>query len=257
MWRAAIRRRRRSARSARSNTSGGWPPEIRWRSSMITAGTEWMPSCCQWRSRSRTSAREFVGVEDRARALDVEADLAGERAAGRRARPGSRHRVWYAVSSACLSARCSAPGCSPAQWSRRCASKVFQTRGRSPKLKPTAAPRSRRTARVLRELLGRGAVLAREVLGRVLALGRHRRIELERLEVQLDRDLVVEPLERLLERPEADRAPGAGDVGDEIDLHRLGRWRSQSSDAGPRAGRSRAHSKVFFALPSTRARCAP
>ena len=86
-----------------------------------------------------------------------------------------------------LERRCCLAGSSPAQWSRRCASKVFQTRGRSPNAKPTAAPRSRRTARVLRELLGRGAVLAREVLGRVLALGRHRRVELERLEVQLDR----------------------------------------------------------------------
>ena len=30
-------------RRAFSKTSGGCPPEIRWRSLMITAGTEWMP----------------------------------------------------------------------------------------------------------------------------------------------------------------------------------------------------------------------
>ena len=32
-------------RSACSNTSGGWPPEIRCLSSMMMAGTEWMPRC--------------------------------------------------------------------------------------------------------------------------------------------------------------------------------------------------------------------
>jgi hypothetical protein len=31
----------------RSNTSGGWPPEIRWRSLMTIAGTERMPARCQ------------------------------------------------------------------------------------------------------------------------------------------------------------------------------------------------------------------
>ena len=43
---------------------------------------------------------------------------------------------------------------------------------------------------------------------------------LERLEVQLDVDRVAEALEGAIERPQADRAPRAGDVGDEIDLHR-------------------------------------
>ena len=37
-----------------------------------------MPRSCQKRSRSRTSARELVGIEHGAGPLDVEADLAGE-----------------------------------------------------------------------------------------------------------------------------------------------------------------------------------
>src|SRR4051812_5045694 len=64
----------------------------------------------------------------------------------------------------------------------------------------------------LGELLRRRAVLAREVLDRVLAFCRHRRIELEGLEAQLDRKAAVEPLERLLKRPEAHGTPRAGDV---------------------------------------------
>ena len=88
---------------------------------------------------------------------------------------------------------------------------------------------------VLGQLLGRGAVLAREVLGGVLALGRQRRVELERLEAQLDLDLAAEPLEGAIERPQADRAPRAGDVGNEIDLHRLRRlcsaWPIRSASA--------------------------
>ena len=95
----------------------------------------------------------------------------------------------------------------------------------------------------LRELLGRRAVLARDVFGRVLAFGRHRRVELERLEVQLDRDLVAEPLERPVERPQADRAPGAGDVGNEIDLQRL-RCHGGESSPRQRSARRRACSRL-------------
>src|SRR5664279_95171 len=43
------------SRSAFSKTSGGCPPEMRWRLSMTIAGTEWMPRPCQKLSRSRTS----------------------------------------------------------------------------------------------------------------------------------------------------------------------------------------------------------
>ena len=70
------------------------------------------------------------------------------------------------------------------------------------------------------DLLGRDAVLARQVLDDLLALRRHLRVQLERLEVQVGLHFAVEPLERAFERVEADRAPGAGDIGDEIDLHR-------------------------------------
>src|SRR5204863_7918281 len=73
---------------------------------------------------------------------------------------------------------------------------------------------------VLGDLLGRRAVLARDVLGGVFAFGRQRRIELERLEMQLDVDSIAELVEGAVERPQAHRAPRARHVGNEIDLHR-------------------------------------
>ena len=77
------------------------------------------------------------------------------------------------------------------------------------------------TARDFASCSGGAPYLRDEVLGRVLAFGRHRRIELERLEVQLDRTSSPSRSRRLVERPQADRAPGAGDVGNELDLERL------------------------------------
>ena len=71
---------------------------------------------------------------------------------------------------------------------------------------------------VLRGLLRRDAVFLRQVLDRVLAFGRHLRIELEGLEMQLDGDVVADPRHRLLQRMQPDRAPGARDIGHEIDL---------------------------------------
>ena len=81
----------------------------------------------------------------------------------------------------------------------------------------------RRTARrnglaVLLALLGRGAVLFLQVLANVLTLRPHLRVQLERLKVQVQRDLALKPVRRLLQRLEADDAPGAGDIGDEIDF---------------------------------------
>ncbi len=38
------------------------------------------------------------------------------------------------------------------------------------------------------------------------------------IEVQVERDFALESIRRLLQRLEADDAPGAGDVGDEVDL---------------------------------------
>ena len=71
---------------------------------------------------------------------------------------------------------------------------------------------------VLLALLGRGAVLFLQVLANVLALWPHLRIQLERLKVQVQRHLALQPVRRLLQRLEADDAPGAGDIGDEIDF---------------------------------------
>ena len=58
-------------------------------------------------------------------------------------------------------------------------------------------------------LLGRDAVLFGDVLGNFLAFGRHLRIELERLEVQLGRDVAGHARQRLVQRFQADGAPGA------------------------------------------------
>ena len=73
---------------------------------------------------------------------------------------------------------------------------------------------------VVRHLLGRCAVLLCDVLDDVLALRRHLRIELERLEMNFGASLGADALERLLERGEPDRTPGAGDIGNEVDLER-------------------------------------
>ena len=71
----------------------------------------------------------------------------------------------------------------------------------------------------LRHPLRRRAVLLGQVGDRLAALGRQRRIQLEGLEVQLDRQRVTDPRQRGLEPVQADCAPGAGDVRDEVDLH--------------------------------------
>ena len=70
----------------------------------------------------------------------------------------------------------------------------------------------------LAHLLGRAPVLAHEVGDRLDALGAHVRVELEGLEVEPRVQFVLQAREGLLEGREADRAPGAGDVGDEGDV---------------------------------------
>src|SRR5687767_13447923 len=70
------------------------------------------------------------------------------------------------------------------------------------------------------ELSRAQAVLRGQILGGVRSLGRHRRIELERLQVQLDlTDVVADPLERTLERAHADRTPRTRDVRNQVDSH--------------------------------------
>ncbi len=88
----------------------------------------------------------------------------------------------------------------------------------------------RRTARrnglaVLLALLGRGAVLFLQVLANVLTLRPHLRVQLERLKVQVQRDLALKPVRRPFQRLEADDAPGAGNIGDEIDFEGGGHGR--------------------------------
>ena len=74
----------------------------------------------------------------------------------------------------------------------------------------------------LRLLLGRGAVLLRQMLADVLTTGGHLRVEFERLEMQFSGKLVLQPVQRLLQCRQADGAPRTGNVGDEIDLQGTG-----------------------------------
>jgi hypothetical protein len=71
----------------------------------------------------------------------------------------------------------------------------------------------------LRQLRGRGAVLAGQVLCGVFALGRHGRVQLEGLKVQLHVHLAAQFAQRRFQRIQADGAPRAGHVRNEIDLH--------------------------------------
>jgi hypothetical protein len=57
------------------------------------------------------------------------------------------------------------------------------------------------------------------VRNRVFTLGRHGGVEFEGLEVHLDLHAVAQARERDFKRMQPDRAPWAGHVGDEIDLH--------------------------------------
>ena len=83
---------------------------------------------------------------------------------------------------------------------------------------------------VLRQLFGAGAVLAREVVVAVLAFRRHLRVQFERLEVQFDLHLVTDPGNRLLQGFQSDRAPRAGDIGDEVDSQGRGHGRFSARD---------------------------
>lgn len=87
---------------------------------------------------------------------------------------------------------------------------------------------------VLSRLLGGRAVFAGDVVDDVLALGRHVGVELERLEMDLGLDpLGPEPVQRRGQAAEADDAPGADDVGDEVDVEGAGHGgRARARDAG-------------------------
>ena len=74
----------------------------------------------------------------------------------------------------------------------------------------------------LRLLLARRTVFLVEMLEGILALGRHLRIQLERLKTQLGGHARRDVLEGGFERAQADGTPGAGHVGYEIDME-LGR----------------------------------
>src|SRR6476659_3644194 len=67
------------------------------------------------------------------------------------------------------------------------------------------------------------------VVNQTLPLGRHLRIELERLKVQFRFDDASEPAKCSLERLEADDAPRANDIRHEVDFY----WASHCSAPSP------------------------
>ncbi len=67
------------------------------------------------------------------------------------------------------------------------------------------------------QLFGRGAVLARDMRGAFLAFGGHVGIEFESVPADIGLDLALELREALLQAAPADEAPGAHDIGPDID----------------------------------------
>ena len=89
-------------------------------------------------------------------------------------------------------------------------------------------------------LLGGGAIFLGQVLAQVLALRPHLRIELEGLEIQLHLDAIaLQACEGLLQSSQANGAPGAGNVRDEIDLERGHRGMLPQPLASDAKGRKR------------------
>ena len=69
---------------------------------------------------------------------------------------------------------------------------------------PQRRPARRDGLAVLLALLGRGAVLFLQVLANILPLGRHLRVQLKGLKVQVQRNFALQPIRCLLQRVEAD-----------------------------------------------------
>jgi hypothetical protein len=90
------------------------------------------------------------------------------------------------------------------------------------KLEPFGRAACRNSFMARRQLLVGHSVLILQILRRVGALGRHSRIELERLHMQLDVNVGADALECALERAQTDCTPGASDIGNEIDPHAAG-----------------------------------
>ncbi|MCY1180698.1 hypothetical protein D9M73_211610 [compost metagenome] len=67
------------------------------------------------------------------------------------------------------------------------------------------------------DLVGVDAVLALEMLDQVLAFRRHVGVQFERLDVQLHVHIVAQPANGGEQAVQADGAPGADHVGDEVD----------------------------------------
>ena len=112
--------------------------------------------------------------------------------------------------------------CLPARWIRRCASKLLPPRVRS---RWYSSPSCAASSVICAFDCSACSTLmpylaARCSAGGVRALGRSARVELEAAPGQLDLVTVRELLERMLEASLADVAPGAHDVGPDLDGHR-------------------------------------
>ena len=73
---------------------------------------------------------------------------------------------------------------------------------------------------VVRQLRVTHAVLGFQVVAGICAFAGHRGVELERLEVDLDRYLGADSFQCALQGVQAHSAPGAGHVGNKVDAHR-------------------------------------
>jgi hypothetical protein len=108
----------------------------------------------------------------------------------------------------------------PAQCSRRWASKVFQMRGRSPKVKPTAAPRSRSTPRLCASCASFMPYLAFRCSAASSPSGAICGFSSKGWKCTSTSQVGADALQRTFQRVQAHRAPGAGHVGYKVDLHR-------------------------------------
>ena len=136
--------------------------------------------------------------------------------------PGFSARAWYAVSSACLSFDCRrrrarGPPSAAGDARRTCSRCAAGRRTRSRPRRRARAARAR-----LRASCSGGAPYLREMYSVASSpSGGIAGLSSNGSKCSSTGDRVAEPLERAVERPQADRAPRAGDVGDELDLHRV------------------------------------
>ena len=188
------------------------------RRSITKHGTALMPSAAAVRSSSRTSAAKRSLASVVADLVGVEADVDRE--------PLERGVVAHQLALAQVAAHQALLHRVLAAVQRRevhepvRVERVAGARGLEVEVEPLARRRGGHLVLHRPRLLDARPVLAREVLGAVaLALGRRAGVELEAAPGDADLVAVLEGGERGLEAALADVAPGAGDVGPDLDVH--------------------------------------